>query len=86
MKHTDFQVTPMQNRVHLASGADERWPACAGEVERNLRGQVVAPGVLKALDKVEGLNQRLIMRRRAKHEHVGQAEQLSPIGAIKPPH
>jgi len=34
MKHTDFKVTPMQDRVHFTLGADERLPAHAGEVER----------------------------------------------------
>ena len=62
----------MQDRLHVAPGADERLPAYAGEVERNLRGQVVAPGMLEALDEVEGLNQRLIVCRRAKREDVGQ--------------
>ena len=49
-------------------------------------GQVVPPGVLEALDKVEGLDQRLILRRRAKREQVGQTEQFGPIRAIKAPH
>ena len=70
----------------MAPRADEGLPAHAGEVERNLRGQVVSPDVLEALDEVEGLHQRLIVRRCAKREHVGQAEQLGPIGAIQAPH
>jgi len=66
MKHTDLQVTPMQDRLHVAPGADEGLPAHAGEVERNLIGQVVSLGVLEALNEVEGLEQRLIVRCRAK--------------------
>ena len=86
MEHTDFKLTPIQYRCHVAPGADEGLPADAGEVERNLIGQVVSLGVLEALDEVEGLDQRLILRRRAKGEHVGQTEQLGPIRAIKAPH
>ena len=70
----------------MAPRADEGLPAHAGEVERNLRGQVVSPGVLEALDEVEGLHQRLILCRRAKREHVGQEEQFGPIGTIQAPH
>src|SRR5258706_8105327 len=66
MKHTDLQVTPMQDGMHLASRADERLPAHAGEVERNLRRQVVAPGMLETLDEGEGVQQRLILGRRVK--------------------
>ena len=70
----------------LAPGADEGLPADAGEVERNLSGDVVAAGVLEALDKVEGLEQGLVVRRRAKREQVGQPEEFGPIRAIKAPH
>ena len=86
MEHTDFKLTPIQNRFHVTPGADEGLPADASEVERNLIRQVISLGVLKALDEVKRLDQRLILRRRAKGEHVGQTEQLGPVRAIKAPH
>src|SRR5262249_28104768 len=71
IEHTDFKLTPLQHCLHVTPGADERLPAEASEVERNLRRQMISPGVLKALDEVQSLDQRLIMRRRAKGQHVG---------------
>ena len=73
----------IQNRLHVTTDADEGLPADAGAVERNLIRQVTALGVLKALDEVQSLDQRLIVRRRAKGKHVGQTEQLGPVRAIK---
>jgi len=86
LEHADLQLTPVEHRFPLVPGADQGLPAHAREVERNRIGQVVPPGVLETLDKVEGLNQRLMLRRRAKRQHVGQAKPLGPVRPIKPPH
>jgi hypothetical protein len=74
-----------EHRFHIVPGADQGLPAHAGEVERNRIGQVVPPGVLEKLDRVEGRDQRLILRRRAKRQYVGQAKQLGLVRAIKTP-
>jgi len=66
MEYTDFKLTSIEHQRHVAPGPDEGLPAHAGEVERNLIGQVVSLGVLEALNEVEGLEQRLIVRCRAK--------------------
>jgi hypothetical protein len=67
---TDFKLTPVEDRLHMVAGPNEGLPAHTREVERNLIGQVVPPGVLEMLDKVERLDQRLMLRRRAERERV----------------
>ena len=42
--------------------------------------------MLETLNKVEGLDQRLILGRRAKRQHVGQAKQFGSVGPKKTPH
>ena len=70
----------------MAPGPDEGLPADAGKVEGNLSGHIIASGVLEALNKAERIEQRLVLRCRAKREQVGQTEEFRAIRAIKAPH
>jgi hypothetical protein len=62
VEHPDFQLTPVQDRGHVTPGADEAGQR-TGAVECYLIGQGIPPGVLKALDEVQRLEQRLGLRR-----------------------
>jgi hypothetical protein len=47
---------------------------------------MVPLGVLETLNKVKGLNQRLILRRRMERQQMRQSKELSSVGPIKAPH
>jgi hypothetical protein len=52
-------------------GPDEGLPADTGKVERNLCGDIVATGVLEALNKGKYIEQRVLVGRGAKRQQVG---------------
>src|SRR5215470_12010952 len=76
---TDFQGAPLEDRLPLPSGTDEGLPPGAGEIERNRVGDCAPTRVLVLVDKTEGVQQGLVLRRRAKRQESGDLEEGRPI-------
>jgi hypothetical protein len=62
---TDLQLTPMEDRPQVLSGFHQCLPADARNVKGNFRRDGVVSRMLVALDRVQCLNQGLVLGRRA---------------------
>ena len=86
IEDADLQRPPLEHRLHAVLGPDEGLPADTGKVERNLGGDRVTPGVLEALNKGQGIEERVLLGRGVQRQQVGQPEEFRTIRPIKTPH